>query len=621
MQIINGIYFKNRQSSFLKCISQGFKESNPDCFYKNFISVISDSIIYNRRELFLRIDCSEYLAENCSDAELISQIYIKFGYDAADMIDGDFSFVLWDEKKQELFCCRSKTGRKPLYYHDSESCFAFSTLFKSFFRCFSVSLELNDQYIADFLTINGKRNEIDPYHTIYRGINQLPPGFCLSIKDGKTKLWQYWKLEKKDEIILKDDEEYESALIDILNQGIQKRIKNRENIGLLLSAGFDSGIIAGLTSKQLRNKKSRLTTFTSVPISTYQNWLPKNRIADESIYMCEYQQMYDNIDMNFLSYENRNSYLDIDEYIKIFEQPYKFFENSFWIIESVKLASKKNIDVLFSGQLGNGTISWGSFYPYLIYLLRQHKYRNLFQEVGDYAYLKNEKVTTVLRRLFFKISHPNLKKIILKLFNRNSLISEYLPVNKEFVNFKKEDKRFRSLGWDNDFLTVLDSLGVRLHMLGPGGFSHRGANKTKLGLKYNVSFADPTDDVELIEFCLNLPEDQFVRNGIERRLIKRTVKGYIPDKILNSNVRGKQSADWVQRIKPYWLIIKEELLSIGDYQLEKKYLDRTIIQKNIDMLKDFDFIRGDNLHMRILFRTLIFSRFLRMVEKGTLFDD
>jgi asparagine synthase (glutamine-hydrolysing) len=140
-------------------------------------------------------------------------------------------------------------------------------------------------------------------------------------------------------------------------------------------------------------------------------------------------------------------------------------------------------------------------------------------------------------------------------------------------------------------------------------------------LKYNVSFTDPTDDVELIEFCLNLPEDQFVRNGIERRLIKRAVKGYIPDKILNSNVRGKQSADWVQRIKPYWPVIKEELMSIGDFQLEKRYLNRTIIQKNLDMLKNFDFIRGDNLHMRILFRTLIFSRFLRMVEKGTLFDD
>jgi len=601
--------------------NQSLSGKTCDCFSNDSLYVISSSIIYNKKECLSKINRAESnFIEEYSNSKLILALYEQYGQEISKFIDGEFVFVIWDKLKQELFCSRSKTGRIPLYYLDQKESFIFSTVFKTFFCKYDYKISLNDQYIKDFLALKAISNDLDANLTIYDPVKQIPPGYSLLINNGRSRLWQYWKPGKRNEIIFKNDDEYEQALAELLDKVVKKRTNEHNKIGILLSGGFDSGAVAALYCKDLNIENKTMTTFTSIPYKNYQNWLSKRAIADETPYVKEYKTINPEIDMNFLSCEGRNSYISIDEYIKIFEQPYKFSENSFWLVESVKAAGDLNLDMLLTGQMGNSTISWGSFYPYLIYLSKQKQYRELFKEIKYYSTSKDIKMISVLKRHLINRLPLRMKKVLFSLLGKN-IFSEFLPVNREFLNSHEQEKRFKSFNWENDFISVSSSLNQRLRLLRPGAFSHLGAVYSKLGLKYDVLITDPTDDVEIIEFCLNLPENQFVRDGVERRLIKKAMKGYIPDKILNSNVRGKQSADWVQRIKPYWAVIKEELLSIGDYQLEKKYLDRTIIQKNLDMLEGFDFIRGDNVHMMILFRTLIFSRFLRMVEKGTLFDD
>lgn len=409
-------------------------------------------------------------------------------------------------------------------------------------------------------------------------------------------------------------------MLDVLNKAIQKRTRNFSEIGLLLSGGLDSGAVASLTCRQLERFQKKLYTFTSTPFSKYDDWLSKPHIADESIFVKEYRHLYQNIEMCFLPCEGKNSYTTIDENIKILEQPYKFVENSFWILESVKKARNKKIDLLLTAQLGNATISWGFILPYLLCLDKHFQFTQILHEMKNYSDKKNTKISSIYKQYLISKMPFWGKYLLSKIFRDKSTYSDFLPLNNDFRVFYENGKDGKDI-INSRFITREDSLSERLKIFGPSEFSQRAVYSAKLGMKFNIYLSDPTDDVEVIEFCLNLPENQFVRDGVERRLIKKAMKGYMPDKVLNTKMRGRQSADWIQRIKPYWPVIKEELLSIGDFQLEKKYLDRTIIQKNLDMLEGFDFIRGDNLHMRILFRTLVFSRFLRMIEKGTLFDD
>jgi asparagine synthase (glutamine-hydrolysing) len=547
-------------------------------------------------------------------------VYKRFHYETPKVIDGDYSFVIWDREEDELFCCRSKTGRRTLYYCENDECFIFSSLLRSFFQYFEKELTLNDRYVFDFLSIRGIRNELDPQQSIYKDIKQIPPGCCLTFGKKRAKSWQYWKPKKSKEIILKDDKEYELALYDLLEKAIRKRVNGSKKTGILLSGGFDSGAVAAISSRILSKEKKRLYTFTSIPFSGYQNWLSKNRIADESLNVKKYKMLYDNLELSFLPCEDKDSFVEINNYIRVLEQPYKFVGNSLWFFESLNIAQQRGIDILLTGQMGNSTISWGGFNQYLVFLKEQFHFRELLHEMKSYAILRRISFSQVLK-MFLKDQLPKRFKKLLLMLKKKFVPLASFPVNQNTLAVLEQKKRFNQFGWENDFLSVSDSISHRLKLLNPAYFSHIGAMYYKAGLRYNIFVADPTEDVDVIEFCLNLPENQFVRNGVERYLIKRTMSGYIPENIISSTERGKQSADWSQRIKQHWSMIKEELLSVGDFKLEKKYLDRNRIHMMLAELSDFDFIRGDNKYLRILFRTLVFSRFLRMVEKGVIFED
>ena len=76
---------------------------------------------------------------------------------------------------------------------------------------------------------------------------------------------------------------------------------------------------------------------------------------------------------------------------------------------------------------------------------------------------------------------------------------------------------------------------------------------SKLSLNYSLWKRDPTNDIRVIRFCLSLPEEQYVQNGIDRALIRRSTENLLPDEIrLNQRIRGVQGADWVHRMIPYW---------------------------------------------------------------------
>jgi asparagine synthase (glutamine-hydrolysing) len=86
-----------------------------------------------------------------------------------------------------------------------------------------------------------------------------------------------------------------------------------------------------------------------------------------------------------------------------------------------------------------------------------------------------------------------------------------------------------------------DSTATRWRMLrrvDPGSY-----NKGVL-LRWNIDLRDPTADRELVEFCMQIPIDQFFRGGISRALARRALEGLVPDAVRLEPTRGLQSANW-----------------------------------------------------------------------------
>ena len=102
---------------------------------------------------------------------------------------------------------------------------------------------------------------------------------------------------------------------------------------------------------------------------------------------------------------------------------------------------------------------------------------------------------------------------------------------------------------------------------------------TKLSLRYSLWKRDPTNDLRVIQFCLSLPESQYVQNGVDRALIRRATKNYLPDKVrLNQRIRGVQGADWVHRMIPNWEAFREEVQQLRTDQRALEYLDGQALQ-------------------------------------------
>jgi len=586
-----------------KIVPESENETLPFYDPESKLVITADAIIDNRDDLSDLLDLKD--DENTPDSTFILEAYKKWGYSCPEYLLGDFAFAIWDDKKQELFCCRDHVAKRLLYFYNSDEFFCFSTLINPIFELKEIEKAPNDIYIADFLSLIGVKSQIIPDITVFKDIYQLHPASCMIISKEKVKKWQYWKISKTEELKMKNDREYEQAFLDVFTKAVKCRLRSRKNKGILLSGGLDSGAVASIAAPLLKQNGEKLYTFTQTPFNNYTNWLNGKGIADETEYVKEYSRDFDNIESYYLPCEGLNSLTEINETVKTLEQPYKIVGNIHWINEIMRKSMNKNMDIILTGTSGNASISWGDFSFYLKSLFHNFRFFKVINEIMAYSRKNNYNPNKLFVRSIINLFPYSFKK------NLNDF-NNLLLINPEFSESMNLKKRFKKFKIDFSHQKPPNSIDARIYILNRRAKSHSSCFVNKMNKKYGLVKRDPTGDTRIIQFCLNLPEDQYVREGEERRFIRHAMKGIIPDKIrLNTKTRGVQGADWCQRIKPIWKNLEEEVNSIGNHTLEKKYLDIQKIKENYKSSLYMDFIRGDIPEIRLIIRSIIFSRFIR----------
>ena len=117
-------------------------------------------------------------------------------------------------------------------------------------------------------------------------------------------------------------------------------------------------------------------------------------------------------------------------------------------------------------------------------------------------------------------------------------------------------------------------------------YQHMGFYDTYGSLRYGVLSVDPTLTKEMIELCLSLPIDCFVKNGKERRAVRDYMKGYVPDMILDNYAgRGVQAADYAYRVNRDWATIRDDVFRMLTNSELLNYLDEKKLQAFLETLK------------------------------------
>lgn len=221
------------------------------------IWLVCNGEIYNHGELRTRLEADGYRFLTHSDCEVILALYERYGDKLLDHLRGMFSFALWDSRKRRLLAARDHLGQKPFYYANTARGFAFASEIKALLA-FEPSLRrMNLEALDQYFTLR----LIAPPHSMFRGVNKLPPGHLLVLEEGQRepRIRPYWDLQFEPKLNTSED-----RLLDELEEKVDEALRlhtvSDVPVGALLSGGLDSSLLVAMLAKRAGMK--HLPTFT-----------------------------------------------------------------------------------------------------------------------------------------------------------------------------------------------------------------------------------------------------------------------------------------------------------------------------------------------------------------------
>jgi asparagine synthase (glutamine-hydrolysing) len=586
-------------------------EKVPYYDYERQLGITADAIIDNRDELFERLQIEKGLRQSISDSQLILLAYHKWGEVVPKYLIGDFAFMLWDEKNQKLFGARDFSGSRTLHYYHDKSRFVFSTIMEPLFTLPFIRKELNEDWLAEFLAIPGMIESVDMSSTVYKSIKQIPPSHSITVIGNNIEVTKYNVIDFDNKITLNSNEEYEEAFRNVFQKAVVSRLRTYGEVGAQLSGGLDSGSVVGFAAKELAGQNKQLHTFSYIPEKGFIDWTPYYYLPDERTFITETVNYVGDINDKYMSFDGRNSFSEIDDLLEVMEMPYKFFENSFWLKGINETAQKQGIKILLNGARGNHSISFGSWsltIHYYTKLLKKLRWFQLYNQLG--LYCKNFKTGK-------KLMVPVVLKKAFPLINGNKEKRDFEPtllINPFLAEKTNVFDKLKDFGVDPTGNVAKSEYELRNdHFKQLFSWNKTGTVGTKLSLKYSLWDRDPTNDLRVIRFCLAVPNEQYVVDGLERSLIRRATKGILPDKVrLNQKVRGIQAADVIHRMTPSWPSFINELENLTKDSVVSDLLNIKAIKKAINNLGGQpkpEYLFDDDF--RLLTRSLIVYRFIK----------
>jgi asparagine synthase (glutamine-hydrolysing) len=225
---------------------------------KRDICVVFNGEIYNYIELREDLLKKGHTFYTRSDTEVIVHLYEEYGSEFLQFLNGQFAIALWDEKKKELLLARDRVGIRPLFYARlDDGTFLFGSEMKAIFCYPEIKPEIDPAGLNQVFTLWVNI----PPRTVFKGIDELPPGEFMVVSPAGIERRSYWKLRYPGEKEYEDRplSYYSERLKELLYDAVTLRLRADVPVAAYLSGGIDSSIITTLVKKYHNNN---LITFS-----------------------------------------------------------------------------------------------------------------------------------------------------------------------------------------------------------------------------------------------------------------------------------------------------------------------------------------------------------------------
>jgi asparagine synthase (glutamine-hydrolysing) len=482
------------------------------------LSIVFNGEIYNYRELRQQLKTLGHNFHSQSDTEVLLIAYAEWGTDCLKYLNGMFAFALYDSIKEKLFMARDRAGEKPFFYRLDNDTLYFASELKALLSLQSLPRKIDPDSLDCYLSFGF----IPGQHCIFSGYQKLRPAHALSfdIESSTFKIWRYWQpldfdctTKNVNELSLVDE------LETILEDAVKKQLAADVPVGILLSGGLDSSLIAAMAVRH------------SDQIQTFNVSFPGYKRFDEAIHAeiisSYFKTKHTKLEINV----NLNTVDLLQKLVHHFDEP--IADSSMFPTYLLSQEVKKYCTVALGGDGGDELFGGYHHYQRLLLMQKYLKYIPNFATIILSSFSKKFLPTGFKGRNFFQNSNLDLKynlPLFATYFDENE--RSKIIKNTKFHN-KSESIRSASIPKIQDLLTRATLMDFENYL--PEDIL---VKVDRASMAHSLEIRAPFLDYRLIEFAFKKIPPHLKANTTNKKiLLKKLATRVLP---ANFDLKRKQ---------------------------------------------------------------------------------
>lgn len=507
--------FGHRRLSIIDLSENG----NQPMHFLNRYTIIFNGEIYNYIELKETLAKDGYQFKSETDTEVLMALYDKEKENCLSKLDGMFSFVIYDQKKNEIFAARDRFGEKPFYYHYVPGTeFIFGSEMKCLWAA-GVKKEVDTRMLFAYLNYGSIHNERDESETFYNNCKSLPHSHYIKIDVGNVKIsiFKYYDIEIKNINHSISEAEAQEKFRELFYTSVKRRLRSDVPVGSSLSGGLDSSLIVCAIDELKKGSAQKQNTFSAV--------FP-GFAKDERKYI-EFVINKTNVIPHFTTPTEEGIINDIETLIYHQEEP--FVTASIYAQFSVmRLAKENNVTVLLDGQGADEYLAgYHSYYQQFFNDLKINYPQRSSEQYNAYLQLhEGNNVNAIMKKNlkhYARMRFPAILRSWKKLMNhysqkKNSFFSE---------DFYKENIKENPI----PYVYPKDLNSALYHNLFEGELQSllRYCDRNSMSQSREVRL--PFLNKELVEFVFSLPPYFKINKGWTKWVLRTAFSDLLPEQI------------------------------------------------------------------------------------------
>jgi asparagine synthase (glutamine-hydrolysing) len=496
------------------------------------LQIVFNGEIYNHAEIRRELEerRQRRWKTDHSDTEVILHAFEEWGIECLQKFRGMFAIALWEAKARRLWLIRDRVGIKPLYYSIHHGRITFASEIKALLQDPEQVRAVNEEALFHYLSFISTPAP----DTLFAGIHKLRPGSFLTIDSGgQRREERYWDvLDHTTPLTGVSEEEIAERLLAELRTSVTLRTVSDVPVGVFLSGGIDSSTNAALFSE---SASERVKTFSVGYDRDYrgcESELPQASQFAARIGAVHHERVLTQQD--FLDFLPRMIYLQDEPIADPVCMPVYFLS---------KLARDNGIVVAQAGE-GADELFWGyKTWKRILNLIRWNGYPvpRAAKRAGLLGLSALGKSHSPAYELLWRASagFPVFWGGVHAFSQRAKLDLLSARLRRRFRNetswhaIKPIHERFMHKAWEKTpvkWMTYLD-LNLRLPEL-------LLMRLDKMGMGASLETRVPFLDHKFVELAMSIPEQVITRANESKHIMKKAVRGVIPDDIIDRRKQG-----------------------------------------------------------------------------------